>query len=116
MKKEILNSKTRRWVAQAGSIKSALISHANCDLANLLDLSVEDSAVMEFRFVLFKKIISEIDKQDLTHAQTAERTGISPSRMTSILNGAIQDVSTDLLLRMLAALGIRARVSFAKAP
>jgi hypothetical protein len=35
--------------------------------------------------------------------------------MTSILNGAIQDVSTDLLLRVLAALGIRARVSFAKA-
>jgi len=85
------------------------------ELARLLDLSREDSAAMELRVALLKKIISEIEKQGLTHAQAAERTGTSRSRMTSILNGAIQDVSTDLLLRALTALGIRARVTFGKA-
>jgi predicted XRE-type DNA-binding protein len=85
------------------------------DLARLLNLSEEDSAAMELRVAVLKKIVSEIDKQGLTHAQAAELTGTSRSRMTSILNGAIQDVSTDLLLRVLAALGIRARISFAKA-
>ncbi len=85
------------------------------DLARLLELSEEDSAAIELRVALLKKIISEIKKQDLTHAEAALRTGTSRSRMTSILNGAIHDVSTDLLLRILAALGIRARVSFAKA-
>jgi predicted XRE-type DNA-binding protein len=85
------------------------------DLARLLDLSEEDSAAIELRVALLKKIIAEVDKQGLTHAQAAERTGTSRSRMTSILNGSIQDVSTDLLLRALTALGIRARISFAKA-
>jgi predicted XRE-type DNA-binding protein len=70
---------------------------------------------MELRVALLKKIVSETERQGLTHAQAAERTGTSRSRMTSILNGAIQDVSTDLLLRVLAALGIRARVTFGKA-
>lgn len=85
------------------------------DLARLLELSAEDTATLELRVALLKKIVAEVAKQSLTHAQAAERTGTSRSRMTSILNGAIQDVSTDLLLRVLSALGIRARVSFAKA-
>ncbi|MES2604931.1 MAG: XRE family transcriptional regulator [Pseudomonadota bacterium] len=85
------------------------------DLARLLELSEEDSAAIELRVALLKKIISEVSRQELTHAKAAELTGTSRSRMTSILNGAIQDVSTDLLLRVLAALGIRARISFARA-
>jgi predicted XRE-type DNA-binding protein len=85
------------------------------DLARLLRLSKEDSVAMELRVALVKKIIAEVARQELTHAKAAERTGTSRSRMTSILNGAIQDVSTDLLLRVLSALGIRAKISFGKA-
>ena len=85
------------------------------ELARLLELPDEDFAAMELRVALLKKIISEVARQDLTHAKVAELSGTSRSRMTSILNGAIQDVSTDLLLRVLSALGIRARVTFAKA-
>jgi predicted XRE-type DNA-binding protein len=85
------------------------------ELSRLLNLSDEDSATIELRVALLKKIISEVGKQELTHAQAAERTGTSRSRMTAILNGAIGDVSTDLLLRVLSALGIRTRVSFARA-
>ena len=85
------------------------------DLARLLNLSQEDSAAMELRVALVKKIIMEVDRQRLTHAQAAQVTGTSRSRMTAILNGAIQDISTDLLLRALTALGIKTRVSFARA-
>ena len=77
--------------------------------------STEDSAALDLRIAVLRKIIAEVGKQRLTHAEAAERTGTSRSRMTSILNGAIQDVSTDLLLRVLWALGFRAKVSFAKA-
>ena len=84
------------------------------ELARLLNLTKEDSAAIELRVALLKKIINEVKKQGLTHAQAAQRTGTSRSRVTSILNGAIRDVSTDLLLRVLAALGIRTRVTFAK--
>ncbi len=93
----------------------AVKANTGRDLAQLLELSEEDSAAMELRVALVKKIIAETGKQELTHAQAAERTGTSRSRMTSILNGAIQDVSTDLLLRVLAALGVRAKISFSKA-
>ena len=112
---------TSRKVRKAGSKKSGPIkigpikAQGSRDLARLLNLSDEDSAAMELRVVLLKKIVSEINKQELTHAQAAELTGTSRSRITAILNGAIQDVSTDLLLRVLAALGIRARISFARA-
>jgi predicted XRE-type DNA-binding protein len=100
-----------RKPAQTRAVKASTAR----ELTRLLNLSDEDSAAIELRVALLKKIISEVSKQELTHAQAAERTGTSRSRMTSILNGAIQDVSTDLLLRVLSALGIRARVSFAKA-
>lgn len=90
-------------------------AHNGRELARLLDLPDEDFAAMELRVAVLKKIISEVGKQGLTHAQVATLTGTSRSRMTSIVNGAIQDVSTDLLLRVLLALGIRARVTFAKA-
>jgi predicted XRE-type DNA-binding protein len=93
----------------------AVKARSGRDLAELLDLSIEDYAAIELRVALLKKIISEVGKQGLTHAQAAERTGTSRTRLTAILNGAIQDVSTDLLLRILSALGIRARVSFGKA-
>jgi predicted XRE-type DNA-binding protein len=100
--------------ARKSTVKTVSVRNGR-DLARLLDLSYEDSAAMELRVALLKKIVSETERQGLTHAQAAERTGTSRSRMTSILNGAIQDVSTDLLLRVLAALGIRARVTFGKA-
>lgn len=85
------------------------------ELSRLLDLPDEDAAALELRVALVRKIIDEVERQSLTHAQAAQRTGTSRSRMTSILNGGIQDVSTDLLLRILAALGVRAKVSFSKA-
>lgn len=97
------------------AVTKAVPARNGQELARLLELPDEDSAAMELRVALLKKIISEVAGQGLTHAKVAELTGTSRSRMTSILNGAIQDVSTDLLLRALSALGIRARVTFAKA-
>lgn len=84
-------------------------------LARLLEIPGKDAAAIQVRVALLKKIIAEVARQKLTHAQAAELAGTSRSRMTCILNGAIQNVSTDLLLRVLSALGFRARVIFEKA-
>jgi predicted XRE-type DNA-binding protein len=97
------------------SARKSIIARDGRELASLLDITDEDSAALELRVTLLKKIIAEVAKQDLTHLQVATLTGGSRSRMTAILNGAIHDVSTDHLLRTLAALGIRTRVSFKKA-
>ena len=50
------------------------------ELARLLELPDEDFVAMELRVALLKKIISEVARQDLTHAKVAELTGTSRSR------------------------------------
>jgi predicted XRE-type DNA-binding protein len=101
------------------SLKTAKLTSSKAqtgrELARILGLSDDDSAAIELRVTILKKIIIEVEKQAITHAELAARVGSSRTRITSILNGAIQDVSTDLLLRVVAALGIRARISFAQA-
>jgi len=96
------------------SVKPVVARSAR-DLTKMLDLDEQESAAIELRVALLKKIIAEVNARDLTHAQAAGLSGTSRSRMTAILNGAIQDVSTDLLLRILAALGVRAQVRFSSA-
>ena len=44
----------------------------------------------------------------------AERGGSSRTRVTSILNGNLDNLSSDLLIRLLAALGYRVRVSVSR--
>jgi len=55
-------------------------------------------------------------QQKYTHAQVASRsgTGTSRTRVTAILNGDLEHVSTDLLIRILASLGYQVRVSVVK--
>jgi hypothetical protein len=44
----------------------------------------------------------------------AQRGGSSRTRVTAILNGNLDNVSTDLLIRLLGALGYRVRVSVSR--
>lgn len=84
-------------------------------LAKALGLSRADAMEMEIRSTLNDKIVERIQKTGLTHAQAAVLAGTSRTRMTAILNRNTHDVSTDLLLRILANLGIRAKISFLRA-
>ncbi|PMU12729.1 hypothetical protein C1Y10_29425 [Pseudomonas sp. FW305-122] len=70
---------------------------------------------MEVRSALNDKIIEIVKKHELTHAQVAKVAETSRTRVTAILNRNTQDVSTDLMLRILARLGYRAKISFSKA-
>jgi transcriptional regulator with XRE-family HTH domain len=53
-------------------------------------------------------------RQGITHAEVAKRAGTSRTRVTAILNGDLDHVSSDLLVRILAGLGYRVRVSVVK--
>jgi predicted XRE-type DNA-binding protein len=85
------------------------------ELADTLGLSPEDAMAIELRVSLNQKIIATIRKFGLTHAAAASIVGTSRSRLTAIANGNIDDVSTDLMLRILARLGVRATVKFSRA-
>ena len=79
-------------------------------LGRALGLSVADTAEMEFRSALTTSLAKIIQSGRLTHADIAKRAGTSRTRVTSIANGNTQGVSTDVLIRVLAATGHRAEV------
>src|SRR5437879_7857078 len=91
------------------------ITRTSPELANALGLSPLDAVEIEVRSELNDRIIDIVHRSGLTHAQVARAARTSRSRITNILNRNTHDVSTDLLLRILAALGYRARITVRRA-
>jgi predicted XRE-type DNA-binding protein len=84
------------------------------DLGCALGLSTADTAEMEFRSDLTVSLTKIIQSGRLTHAEIAKGAGTSRTRVTAIANGNTQGVSTDVLIRVLAATGYRAEVRVKK--
>lgn len=84
-------------------------------LAEVLGLSPIDGAEIELRSELNSKIIEVVTKKGLTHAQVAKLAATSRTRVTAIMNRNTKDISTDLMLRVLGALGYIPKISFRKA-
>jgi predicted XRE-type DNA-binding protein len=82
------------------------------ELADALGLSAEDGIEIELRSELNAKIIEVVKKKRLTHLQVAKQAKTSRTRMTALLNCNTKNISTSLMIRVLAALGIRAKISF----
>jgi predicted XRE-type DNA-binding protein len=85
------------------------------ELAEILSLSNADRAAIEVQLELAARIGVEVRRTGMTHARLAQLAATSRPRVTSILNGNLDGVSTDLLLRILAALGVRVQLKFHRA-
>ena len=85
------------------------------ELGRALKLSTAETAEMEFRSDLTVSLAKIIQAGPLTHAEIAKRAGTSRTRVTAIANGNTHGVSTDVLIRVLAATGYRAEVRLKKA-
>jgi predicted XRE-type DNA-binding protein len=95
--------------------KKRVVTRTAGELAKALGLSPADGAEIELRADLNAKIAEEVKRRGLTHGEVARLAKTSRTRVTAILNRNTRDVSTDLLLRVLYALGWTARVSFKRA-
>ena len=84
------------------------------ELARALGLSMADTAEIEFRSELTVALAKIIQAGRLTHADIAKGAGTSRTRVTAIANGNTHGVSTDVLIRVLAATGYRAEVRVKK--
>lgn len=84
------------------------------ELGRALDLSSSDTAEMEFRSDLTVSLAKIIQSGRFTHADIAKRAGTSRTRVTAIANGNTRGVSTDVLIRVLAATGHRAELRVKK--
>jgi predicted XRE-type DNA-binding protein len=93
-----------------------VITRNAADLARALRLSAGDAVQMEFRRSINAKLIQAVKKSGLTHAQVARAARTSRSRLTAILNRDTTNVSTDLMLRILAALGYQTKPTFKRTP
>jgi len=97
------------------SKNNTLVARNSKELAEVLGLTEADRAALEIQLELAEQIGLEVRRAGMTHAQLAELAGASRPRVTAILNGNLDGVSTDLLLRILAALGVRVRLRFQRA-
>ncbi len=84
------------------------------ELGRALGLSMADTAEIEFRSDLTVALAKIIQAGRLTHADIAKGAGTSRTRVTAIANGNTHGVSTDVLIRVLAATGYRAEVRVKK--
>lgn len=95
--------------------RDVFIAKDAAGIAEALGLSPADAIEIEMRSELNQQIIAIVKKAGLTHAEVATLAGTSRTRMTAIMNRNTIGVSTDLLLRVVAALGYKARIKIVPA-
>ena len=101
-------------MATTRSSKQVTVQSAE-DLGHALGLSAADTAEMEFRSELTVALSKIIQAGRLTRLAIAKSAGTSRTRVTAIANGNTHGVSTDVLIRVLAATGHRTEVRVKKA-
>jgi predicted XRE-type DNA-binding protein len=84
------------------------------DLARVLGLSAVEAREWQVQHALLRRLKEIAHRHKITHAEIAKRSGTSRTRVTAILNDDLEHVSTDLLIRILASLGYRVKVSVIK--
>ncbi len=90
----------------------AIVTNTAAELAKALGLAPADGAEIQLRSDLNSKIVAIVQRKGLTHAQVARLARTSRTRVTAIMNRNTKDISTDLLLRVLYALGYTAKIRF----
>jgi predicted XRE-type DNA-binding protein len=83
-------------------------------LAETLGLSPADAKEWQVQYALLKHLKDIVRKRKITHAVVAERARTSRTRVTAILNDKLDNVSSDLLIRILGSLGYRVRVTVSR--
>jgi predicted XRE-type DNA-binding protein len=81
------------------------------ELAAALGLSAAEAKEWQVQHHLHKRLKEIVRRQKITHAEIARRASTSRTRVTAILNDDLDHVSTDLLIRILGALGYQVKVT-----
>jgi predicted XRE-type DNA-binding protein len=83
-------------------------------VAEMLRLSRAESEDWKVQHRLLKRLRQVVKDEAVTHAEVALRGGSSRTRVTAILNGNLDNVSSDLLIRLLGGLGYRVKISVSR--
>lgn len=85
------------------------------DLTADLGLSPERGDIAEMKARLTVEIAKAVKKQELTHLEVSELSGVPRSAITGIINGSLQKVSIERLVRVLGVLGKKVELKIRKA-
>jgi predicted XRE-type DNA-binding protein len=88
-----------------------IIARTPEELAAALGLSDTAAKEWQVQHILVKRLKEIARREKITHGEIARRAGTSRTRVTAILNDDLNHVSSDLLIRILASLGYRVKVS-----
>ena len=83
------------------------------DIAKDLGLDPKMGELAQLKADLTKEIIKTIENKELTHQEVAELSGAPRSAVTGIVNGSLQKVTVDRLMRILLSLGNKVSVKVA---
>jgi len=64
---------------------------------------------------LIAGVLSEAKRRKLTHADLAERAGLSRTTVTGMLSGSLQKITIDRVLRLVEAAGLEAELKLRRA-
>jgi predicted XRE-type DNA-binding protein len=95
--------------------RKPVIAKTPDDIARAIGLTKAEAREWRVQYVLWKRFQQIVRSEGLTHAEVARRGATSRTRVTAILNGNLESVSSDLLIRLLGALGYRVKVSVSRA-
>jgi len=84
------------------------------DFTDAIGLDPARALEAELKADLTGALIKEIKRQGLTHEDVAECAGVARSTVTGIVNGSLQSVSIDRLLRIVSALGMSVEMKIKK--
>ena len=85
------------------------------EIATALGLPTSRGVIAEMKANLTSEIIKTIKREGLTHQDVAYISGIPRTAITGIVNGSLQKVSIDRLVRIVTALGKTVELRFKSA-
>ena len=84
-------------------------------LAQQLGLSKSRGMEAVIKAQLIAAVLREATRQQLTHAELTERTGLPRSAVTGILSGSLQKITIDRVLRLVEAVGLEPEIRLRRA-
>ena len=84
-------------------------------LAQQLGLPKSRALEAVMKAQLIAAVLREVTRQQLTHGELAERTGLPRSAVTGILSGSLQKITIDRVLRLVEAVGLEPEIKLRRA-
>lgn len=85
------------------------------DLAKAIGLPKEYGEIAELKAELIEVILKKMNQENITHQEISELSDIPRSAVTGILNGSVQKVSIERLIRISSAIGMKVKFKIQQA-